>query len=894
MRPSCTSWACGVDPGDAAFEAILAGQRAGRRDRLEETLTRLDELGLPVRDRLPEVPGGIDALGRPHVARALVAAGHAESVDDAFRRYLEPGQAAYVRRSGIGPRAAIEAITAAGGLPSLAHSRWAPAEPDVIDRLRDWGLCAIEVYYPGWDEPTVEAMAAFAAGARPAGHRRLRLPRRPGRLCSLAGHRPRATPRRRAHRRSAGPGMSARATLPVLDMPAPPSTAPRPGVRPHDALEEYATEDRLLPAFHVWTLGCQMNASDSEEMAGALLAAGCREAGGLEEAGLIVINTCSIRETAEQKVIGRMGVLARRKAADPTLRVVLTGCSVRADNAASLRRRYPAVDLFLRPDEEPELVERLGLAGPTTPGALSGPGYRRVGRSVAAVADRLPATRAAAVEAGRIARSASARAWLPIVYGCDKTCTYCIVPFSRGPERSRPFDDIVAEARTLAASGCREITLLGQNVNSWGHDLPPDPRFAEVSGQRRLGRAQARDGRPDIAALLRAIDGIRDGQGRPVIDRLRFVTSHPWDLTERLISAMADCPSVCEHLHLPVQSGSDEVLQRMGRQYGVAAYGDLVARLRAAVPGISLTTDVIVGFCGETEEQFEATLELLRRVRFEQVFAAAYSPRPGTPAARLADDVPAAEKRRRLNALLAVQEVIGLESNQAWLGRRTEVLVEEARPPRHHDHDHHEPDADADAGRDTAERGLRLVGRNREHKLVHFDGPADLVGQLVDVDVTRAGPYALAGRAVGEGGHALSCRPWSWSVAPPRRARQPSPSRSRDACPAPRSCRPIRARSTAAWTSARPRRRQPSARRSPPRPGPRGPGRALHGRGLPARGARRARRHRGPGRAGVPRRRHGPLPAGRGARPAAGRGHDGRRGPRRARAPPVRVMASRR
>jgi len=535
---------------------------------------------------------------------------------------------------------------------------------------------------------------------------------------------------------------SDRPALPVLETPAPVIDDPRSPAAPAAELAEYGTESAVLPRFHVWTLGCQMNQSDSEEMAGALLAAGCEEAADLESAQLIVINTCSIREAAEQKVIGRMGVLRRLKEADPSLRVVLTGCSVRADNAGTLERRYAAVDLFLRPDEEPELTARLGLGGPTTPEGLGATGYQRVGRSVAATADGLPLTRAAAVEAGRVARSRGSKAWLPIVYGCDKTCTYCIVPFARGPERSRPFDDIVAEARALAEAGYQEVTLLGQNVNSYGHDLPPDPRFAELSSQRRLGRAQEREGRPDIAALLDAIDGIRQPDGRPGIPRVRFVTSHPWDLTDRLIEAMTACGSVCEHLHLPVQSGDDEVLRRMGRQYTVEAYLDLVARLRAAIPGISLTTDVITGFCGETEAQFESTLELLRTVRFDQVFAAAYSERPGTPATRLADDVPATEKKRRLNELLAVQEAIGLERNEAWLGRRTEVLVEEARQPRVHDHEAAE------------HRRPRLVGRNREHKLVHFDGPEALVGTLVGVDVERAGPYALSGRRAEEAGHA--------------------------------------------------------------------------------------------------------------------------------------------
>ena len=528
-----------------------------------------------------------------------------------------------------------------------------------------------------------------------------------------------------------------RTALPILETPAPAALdAPRPAARPEGALEQFATDDVVQPSFHVWTLGCQMNVSDSEEMAGALLAAGCAESTSLETAELIVINTCSIREAAEQKVIGRMGVLGKLKAANPSLRVVLTGCSVRADNEETLVQRYPAVELFLRPDEEPELTARLGLAGPTTPGQLVAPDFQRVGRSVAATADRLPATRAAAVSELRVDRGRGVRAWVPIIYGCDKTCTYCIVPFARGPERSRPYDDIVAEIGALADDGYREITLLGQNVNSWGHDLPPDARFADVAGGREIGRQLALDGRPDIASLLWAIESIGDDDGAPSIPRVRFVTSHPWDLTDRLIEAMAGCTSVCEHLHLPVQSGDDAVLHRMGRQYSIEAYLDLAGRLRRAVPGISLTTDIIVGFCGETEAQFEATLELLREVRFDQVFAASFSQRPGTPATRLDDDVPAAEKRRRLNELLAVQEGIGAELNAGWLGRRTEVLVDEVRQPRAHDH---EAEVDPDAG-------PRLVGRNRQHKLVHFAGPASLLGELVEVEIERAGPYSLNGR----------------------------------------------------------------------------------------------------------------------------------------------------
>ncbi len=250
-----------------------------------------------------------------------------------------------------------------------------------------------------------------------------------------------------------------------------------------------------------------------------------------------------------------------------------------------------------------------------------------------------------------------------------------------------PFDAIVDEARSLAAAGYREVTLLGQNVNSYGHDLPAEPRFADVDTDRWAGRQLDLHGRPDLAALIRAIDGIRTADGVPAIPRLRFVTSHPWDLSNRLIAAMAECPAVCAHLHLPVQSGDDAVLRRMGRQYTVEHYLERLARIREAVPGIAISTDVIVGFCGETDAQFRSTLRLLETVRYDQVFAAAYSERPGTPATHLADDVPPAVKRARLNELLALQEAIGLERNLDWVGREVEVLVDTVTPPRRHDHD---------------------------------------------------------------------------------------------------------------------------------------------------------------------------------------------------------------
>jgi tRNA-2-methylthio-N6-dimethylallyladenosine synthase len=548
--------------------------------------------------------------------------------------------------------------------------------------------------------------------------------------------------------------------LPVLELVPPQASAGAAltAAEPIDArVVEYRPEDQALPRFWVWTLGCQMNRSDSEEMAGRLMAAGCAEASSMEAADLVVINTCAIREAAEAKVVGRQGVLRTLKASNPGMRVVLTGCAVRERDRGGLARRFPAVDLFLRPDEEPELVERLGLSSAQGPVGLAPATAATtvVNGTPVSAADHLAGSRAAAVHGGALRRDSAVAAWLPIIYGCDKTCTYCIVPFSRGPERSRPFDEILAEARALAAAGYREITLLGQNVNSYGHDLPAEERFGHAAEERRSGRRIDRTGRPDLAEVIRAIDALAGSDGRPAIPRLRFITSHPWDLSDRLIAAMAACSSVCEALHLPVQSGDDAVLRRMGRQYSIAHYRERLDRIREAVPGIAISTDVIVGFCGETREQFQATLELLRAVRYDQVFAAAYSPRPGTPATRLADDVPADLKRARLNELLAVQEAIGFERNRERLGSRVSVLVDAVARPRAHDHDDEAPDEGGSApltltGEDPFAGPLpagvgRLFGRSRENKLVHLPGPPELVGQVVDTRIVGAGPYSLRG-----------------------------------------------------------------------------------------------------------------------------------------------------
>ena len=489
-----------------------------------------------------------------------------------------------------------------------------------------------------------------------------------------------------------------------------------------------------------------MNRSDSEEMAGRLLAAGCEEAPSLETADLVVINTCAIREGAEQKVIGRMGQLARLKAANPALRVVLTGCSVREPDRAGLRRRYPAVDLFLRPDEEPELVDRLGLASAQAPiGATGRSAPRR--RSGGRRRRRGPPgrhPRRARSGTGTVARGSAIAAWLPIIYGCDKTCTYCIVPFSRGPERSRPFDDIVDEARALAAAGYREVTLLGQNVNSYGHDLAPEARFAHVDAERWAGRRLDLAGRPDLAELIRAIDALRTADGRPAIGRLRFVTSHPWDLSDRLIAALADCESVCEHLHLPVQSGSDAVLRRMGRQYTIEHYLERLARIREAVPGIAdldrhhrrvLRRDrgAVRGDAARCSRPSATTRSSRRPTRRG----------PGRPATKLADDVPADVKRRRLN-----------DAAGAPGGDRARAQPGVARPRGRGPGRRGQPAArrtstttSRRAGR--GDGGAALSGRTRGNKLVHLAGDRALVGREVTVRIDHAGPYALRGALVG-------------------------------------------------------------------------------------------------------------------------------------------------
>ena len=426
--------------------------------------------------------------------------------------------------------------------------------------------------------------------------------------------------------------------------------------------------------YYLWTIGCQMNFADSRRAAEELAKLGYREASRPKDAELILLNTCVVRQTAEDKVVGRLTSLQGLKRRKPEIKLAVMGCFV--DDIQELQQRYPWVDAFIRPSDVAEVIE---LASEKSVGApYPEPSIYR---------DRPP------VSVG-----------VPISYGCDHLCTYCVVRLRRGAEVSRPLDEIVTEVQDLARRGVKEITLLGQNVDSYGHDLAGADR--RTSGGRW---------RPDLADLLEAVHQV-DG-----LARIRFLTSHPVDMTQRLIETAARLPKVCEHMEVPVQSGDDAVLRRMGRGYTTAAYRDLVARIRTAMPGVGLATDIIVGFPGETEAQYQATYGLLEELRFDMVHVAAYSPRPDTPAERLADDVPPEEKERRRSAVDQLQERIVGEINAQLLGQTMDVLVE---------------------GRHKG----KWRGRTRTNKLVFFEvDEQDREGQLVPVRITRTGPWSMQG-----------------------------------------------------------------------------------------------------------------------------------------------------
>ena len=427
--------------------------------------------------------------------------------------------------------------------------------------------------------------------------------------------------------------------------------------------------------FHVWTIGGPMNEADSAKIAATLQEAGDSATAEERDADIVILNSCVVRQAAEEKVAGKLNALIRLKRERPDVAVVLTGCMV-TNQQERLRERFPHVDLFFDPSDFAKL--------------------EKVAPEIADMNDDL--AQLPHYYAGPEFAASAASAFVPIIYGCNFLCSYCIVPYRRGKERSRPVTDIVAEVERLVASGVREVTLLGQTVNAYGRDLPDQVGLAD---------------------LIRAVDGVAG------LDRLRFLTSHPKYMSDEIIETMAELPSVCEHMNLPVQAGDDEVLRRMRRTYSRDYWLDRIALTRESMPECTIATDVIVGFPGETEQQFMQTYDLLQQARCDKVHLAMYSPRPGTLSARWEDDVPSAEKRRRHQELERLQESMQTETNRARMGQVHEVLVE---------------------GRAKG----RWTGRTRGNTLLHFADPRELAGALVDVRVTRTSPWFLIGEAVSD------------------------------------------------------------------------------------------------------------------------------------------------
>ncbi|MGQ9573191.1 MAG: tRNA (N6-isopentenyl adenosine(37)-C2)-methylthiotransferase MiaB [Dehalococcoidia bacterium] len=424
-----------------------------------------------------------------------------------------------------------------------------------------------------------------------------------------------------------------------------------------------------MPRYHIWTVGCQMNEADSAKLAAGLHCLGWQETARPEDADLVVLNTCVVRQKAEQRGISKLGALRRLKERSNGRRpkIAVMGCMV-ALRTDGLRQRFPFVDVFARPQAFHDVLAAVA------PQADTGPEFWP---------DAFP-------------HNPSPTAYVPVIHGCNKFCTFCIVPYRRGRERSRPVAEVAHEVTGLVSRGVKEVTLLGQTVEAYGHDLPD---------------------RPNLADLFRAIHDI---QG---LERIRFLTSYPKDMTDAIIQAVAELPKVCECFNIPIQSGDDAILARMRRGYTLSEYREIVDNIRRWLPAAAITTDVIVGFCGETEEQFRRTYDLLADLRFDKVHVAAYSPRPGTIAWRtLADDVPQQVKMERLHIIEALQEGIAADINARLLGTVQEVLVE-------------------------GEKGDKTHGRTRSDKIVHFHGQAR-PGDLVNVRIEKTSAWSLQGRLV--------------------------------------------------------------------------------------------------------------------------------------------------
>jgi tRNA-2-methylthio-N6-dimethylallyladenosine synthase len=482
------------------------------------------------------------------------------------------------------------------------------------------------------------------------------------------------------------------------------------------------------PCVHITTYGCQMNQLDSELVAEVLRASGARLVADPQAADVLLFVTCAVRDHAENRVFSNIGKLAARKRREPHLVVGLLGCMAQ-EHGPAVRRRAPIIDLVCAPGRLAELSALIAEAragrkcealDPPRGQAASPPpplpqGERGVARGGAAFAASDAALDDAEVRRPLCGNSPG-QAYVVAMRGCDNFCSYCVVPFVRGPERSRPPSIILEEVRRLVGQGARQITLLGQAVD----------KYAAEEGGRRW----------DLADLLAKV------AEAPGLARLSFITSHPAAMTERLAQVFRDVPAVIPYLHMPAQSGSDAVLSRMNRGYTAAEYMDRVAMVRALRPGLAVASDFIVGFPGESEADFEATCDLVRRARFSGVFVFKYSPRPGTAAAkRFADDVPDAEKRRRNNALLALVEEITGEENRKFVGRTVRVFVEELAPRPHAKRG--SAPFFAASNPQFAIRNPQLRGRTPCNRIVVFDGPPQLVGTEVDVAVVDASPLTL-------------------------------------------------------------------------------------------------------------------------------------------------------
>jgi tRNA-2-methylthio-N6-dimethylallyladenosine synthase len=441
----------------------------------------------------------------------------------------------------------------------------------------------------------------------------------------------------------------------------------------------------MAKRYHVTTFGCQMNEHDSERMKGMLQSLGYAEAPERAQADLILFNTCSIRESADSRFIAHLGEAKRLKLESPEKTIGVGGCWAQSVKE-EVFERFPFVDVAFGPGQVHKLAEFLTSDSLTAQGYFEFEGFT----------GHLPAHRARPFQG-----------WMQISVGCNCACSYCIVPSTRGREVSRPFDELVAEARAMAADGVRELTLLGQNVNSYGRDLPAPH---DAAGTTRAVR-------PSFAGLLEAIDEIEG------IERLRYTSPHPKDMREDVIRAHAELASVCEHIHLPLQSGSSRILKAMRRTYDRRRYMERVAMIREHVPDVALTTDIIVGFPGETEEDFAQTLQVAEEVRYDAAFTFIFSPRRGTEAAQIEQGlVPHPLKVQRMQRLLEVVQRSARERAQRFVGRELDVLVE-------------------GSSRTDAER---LRGRTRHNKVVNFSGLAS-PGEITRVRIDAATSQTLAG-----------------------------------------------------------------------------------------------------------------------------------------------------